>query len=241
MRRSSPGGFAAVILAALAFAACGGGQQAESEAEPQPATATPEAGADPDIAPEGSSAGMPAGYAMRLDKSGANQADYQISEEQGGLRVHTGPAGILYREADAVPSGDYTVSATFTEVGAPANHREAYGLIIGGKNLQGDDQAYSYFLVRGDGKYLVKRRSGSGTSQVTQGWVSSDAVKAASGGADLTNAMVVTVAGDSVSFSINGQNVASFPASELDTHGVAGVRINHNLDVRVTDFGVARG
>jgi hypothetical protein len=43
------------------------------------------------------------------------------------------------------------------ERSAPADHREGYGLFVGGRNLQRPDQPYTYFLVRGTGDYLIKR------------------------------------------------------------------------------------
>lgn len=194
---------------------------------------------DPDIAPAGESTGLPAGYAVRLDSEDAAAADFHVEEEASGMMVRTGPAGVLYDASDVPAEGDYTVSATFTEVGAPANHREAYGLIIGGSDLEGPAQSYTYFLVRGDGRYLVKQRDGAETSNVTDGWQDSEAVVAGEQeGADVTNALSINVRGDQVHFSVNGTEVATFPAADLDVAGIAGVRVNHNLNVRVEDFSV---
>jgi hypothetical protein len=193
---------------------------------------------DPDLAPAGPATGLPAGYAVRLDNEDAAAADYHVEELDGGMMVRTGPGGILY-DAQNVPAGDdYTVSATFTEVGAPAGHREAYGLIIGGSDLSGPAQRYTYFVVRGDGRYLIKKRDGAETMNVTDGWQESDAVVAADVDGDVTNALSIAVRGDQAHFSVNGTEVAAFPTAELDVAGVAGVRVNHNLNVRVEDFTV---
>jgi hypothetical protein len=179
---------------------------------------------------------IPAGYAVRLDRAGASTTEYEITAEEGGLRVTTGPAGILYERDNVVESGDYSVSATFTEIGAPADHREAFGLFIGGSDLQDEAQRYTYFLVRADGSYLIKRRDGTETPNLSDGWVSSDAVNGSPEGGDVTNELAIQVTGDQVRFSINGTEVATHPVSEIDPYGIAGVRINHNLDVRVEDF-----
>jgi hypothetical protein len=109
-----------------------------------------------------------------------------------------------------------------------------------GAELQGEGQTYSYFLVRGDGNYLIKRRSGTETPTVTDGWVASDAVQAATEAGDVTNTLEVAVRGDQVHFSVNGTEVAALPAAELDAHGIAGVRLSHNLHVRVDDFEIER-
>lgn len=227
------------ILTALAVSACAGdAEDADDTAEfgaetPAPAAEVTE---DPDIAPEGEATALPSGYEVRLDQPDATADEYRVTSSDGEMQVETGPAGILYRSDDEVASGDYTVSATFTEVGAPANHREAFGLIFGGRDLQAEGRAYSYFLVRADGQYLIKRRSGEETPDVTDGWQESDAVNAAAEGGDVTNELTVEVEGDQVRFLVNGTEVETRPASELDTHGIAGVRVNHNLNVRVEDF-----
>lgn len=43
---------------------------------------------------------------------------------------------------------------------------EGYGLIIGGRDLEGDDQVYTYFLLRNSGEFLVKGRKGSDTNLI---------------------------------------------------------------------------
>jgi hypothetical protein len=220
----------------VAIVALGCGGEAIEEEAGAPAAAAE----DPDIAPAGEPTALPAGYALRLDSDGATPSDFRVTPEDGGVHVRTGPAGILFNAADAVPAGDYSVSATFTELEAPPNHREAFGLIIGGSDLEGPQQQYTYFLVRADGRYLIKKRMAGETSDVSDGWVESEAVQAATEGGEVSNALEVRVAGDQVHFSINGQEVATMSAAEVDTHGIAGVRINHNLNVRVSGFAVNR-
>lgn len=227
------------LAALFAFAACAGETEQTDDAEPAASAAeetAPAMDSDPDIAPEGEPAALPAGYAVRLDQPTAGTEDYRVTQQDGGLHVRTGPAGILYDEADAVESGDYSVSATFTEIGAPPNHREAFGLIIGGSDLQGEAQRYTYFLVRADGRYIIKRRDGGETPGISDGWVDSDAVNGAAEGGDVTNTLAIEIRGDQAHFSVNGTEVATHPVSELDAYGIAGVRINHNLDVRVEGF-----
>ena len=193
---------------------------------------------DPTLAPEGPATGLPEGYAVRLDRADQDAADFHVEEGDGSMMIRTGPAGVLYSSENVPAEGDYTVSATFTEVGAPAGHREAYGLIIGGADLAGEAQRYTYFLVRGDGRYLIKKRNGAETMNVTDGWQDSDVVVAAEEDGDVTNDLSIAVRGDQAHFSVNGTEVATFPAADLDVAGIAGVRVNHNLNVRVEDFSI---
>ena len=117
------------MLPLMVLVACGGGEVAEEAGEGAEAAAET---ADSTIAPAGAPTGLPAGYALTLDREGQNAADFRVMEMGGGVHIQTGPAGVLYNSANTVAAGDYSVSATFTEVGAPPNHREALGLIIGG-------------------------------------------------------------------------------------------------------------
>jgi hypothetical protein len=174
-----------------------------------------------------------------LDNPGANAAEFQAMPMDGGVHVQTGPAGVLYNATNTVASGDYSVSATFTEIGAPPNHREAFGIVIGGAELETPNQRYTYFLVRADGKYLIKRRTGGETANVRD-WTDSEAVKKAEAQGDVTNALEVAVRGDQVHFSINGTEVTTVPVAEVDAHGIAGVRVNHNLNVMVSNWAVTQ-
>lgn len=238
----------AVVVAAPVVGGCGGAADdsvvRETGAAPAAGTAagqaqgagpTTDVGSTTDAGPQ--DAGLPAGWSLRLDRAGSDPSEFRVARDGEALELRTGPAGILWRGDDAVAEGEYGVSATFTEVGAPAGHREGYGLFVGGSDLQGEGQAYTYFLVRGDGSFLIKRRAGSATSSVTDGWRPSETV-AAAGDGDPTNTLSIRVEAGSVRFLVNGQDVATVPAGEVDAHGVAGLRVNHNLHLRVEDFSV---
>lgn len=232
-RCSSVDGTLALALAGvLALAACGGGEPPEAGE-----TASEDAAmeADPDIAPEGEPAPLPEGWALRLDRESTSPSDFRVTAQGEEIRVETGPRGILYREGDRVQEGDFRASATFVEYEAPPNHREAYGIIVGGEDLQTADRRYAYFLIRADGSYLVKTWNGDETATVVP-WTGHESVNAATGPEEpLENSLTVSVEGDQVRFLVNGAEVASLPVSDLgmDVHGTAGLRINHNLDVGI--------
>ena len=131
----------------------------------------------------------------------------------------------------------YTVRATFTEIDAPIGHREGFGLFIGGENLASESQHYIYFLVRGDGRYLIKQRFGRSTLELSRGWQPSDAVRLATQGAgDVTNDLMIAVEGRQLRMLCNGETLADLMIEDGDVRGVAGIRVNHNLHVRVEDF-----
>jgi hypothetical protein len=237
----------ALAMGLALVVACGGADEtadmegadaaAEAAAAEAPAADAGDMSADPTLAPEGAATGLPAGYQLRLDRPNQNQADFHVMEMGGGRHITTGPAAIFFDPSQTVASGNYTVSATFVENKPRAQHREAYGFFIGGADLQSESQRYTYFLIRGDGQYLIKQRNGSETPEVTSGWQSSPAIQASETG-EMTNQLTVRLEGDQIHFMANGQELTTVPAADLPTHGIIGLRVNHNLDVQVRDWQV---
>lgn len=177
---------------------------------------------------------LPGGWAMRLDRDGAKTDALKFVTMGSGYHATTGPSGIFY-DATMTATGAYTAEATFTQTKAPA-HAEAYGLIFGGSGLGGPQQEYMYFVVRGDGKYLVKHRAGSEVHTI-QDWTAHSAVKAADAAGKATNALRVRVAADSVRLDVNGTQVLALP-KKMKTDGIVGLRVNHQLDVHVAGLKV---
>ena len=191
--------------------------------------------ADPDRAIAGGG-GVPSGYHARTDRNAA-MTNVKVTTMGTGMHFTLGPAVIVWRDADAA-SGSYHVVASFTQTKAPT-HPEAYGLFIGGHDLAGPTQGYTYFLVRGDGKFLIKRRVGDSTVVVNPGgWTANDAVVKADSAGKVTNELSILVSGSNVKFMVNGKEVYTAKASDVDAVGLVGLRVNHNLDVHVGPLGV---
>jgi hypothetical protein len=133
--------------------------------------------------------------------------------------------------------------ASFTQTKAPT-HPEAYGLLIGGKNLADSTQSYTYFLVRtkGDtGEFSIRRRTGYTTRPVAVvEWTANAAVRGADAAGAATNELSVLVQGGKVKFMMNGKEVYAANAADVDSQGVVGYRVNHNLDVHLGPLGVHR-
>jgi len=184
---------------------------------------------------------LPTGWEGRLDDAAAKLDAVVFMEDKSTLTFTTGPAGIYYKPA-MKGSGDYDVSGTFSQT-TPSAHPEAYGLFIGGSDLDKDNQRYTYFLIRQDGKYLIKSRDGATTKPIVN-WTTAAPMKdanVAKAGFKTSNELAVHVKGSKVSFLIGGTQVHELPRTQVSTEGIAGIRINHNLEVQVTGFDVKKG
>jgi hypothetical protein len=201
-------------------------------AHPSP---TLDAQSDPDRPVVGGGT-LPAGWRAQTDH-GRPLGDAKIVSLGSGLQVTLGPAVIMWRDQDRA-TGAYHVVARFSQVRAP-RHPEGYGLFIGGSHLADARNRYTYFLVRGDGTFLVKRRvAGDSTAAVSSGWTASAAVVKADSAGQATNELSVAVDSATVRFRVNGTDVFHAPAAELDVQGLVGYRVNHNLDVHIGALGV---
>lgn len=179
---------------------------------------------------------LPEGFLIRLDSGRGDVAEFQLSQETGGIAILTGPAGIAWRPEESVTSGDFRASATFVQYAAPVGYREAYGIFVGGSDLQGPDQEYLYLLVRPTGDYLVKRRRGE-TTQVLVDWTPHESVhRVMAEGDEPENTLSIAVLGGNTVFQVNGTEVHRMPVSEARPYGVAGIRANHRLDILVKDW-----
>ncbi len=229
------------LLFVTAVSACGKGDAPASDAARTPAAGkisanTPTA-ADTDVAARG--VGLPTGYVAQFDQSTTRPTDVSYgAREPGRWEVKTGPAHILYSPHDSA-AGKYSVTATFQQLQAPS-HPEAFGIILGGSKLdQPQARSYTYFLVRGDGKYLVKVRDGASTRTITD-WTANAAIPKQDAAGKAVYGIKVDVNGKTANIRVNGAPVTTVSAANGPLSGITGVRINHNLDLIVTPVSLVR-
>lgn len=234
---------AAVTTATVSvITACGKGDAAAGGANREPAVGkitanAPSAAADPDMAAQGKA--LPNGYMAQFDQPGGKARDVSYSErEPGRWEVTTGPAHILYAPRDSV-RGKYTASATFEQLQAPS-HPEGFGIFVGGSRLdQPDARRYTYFIVRGDGKYLVKVREGVNTRTITD-WTANPAIPKQDTAGKGVYGIKVDVDGKTARVSVNGAPVTTIAARNAPIDGLTGLRINHNLHLISTPVAIVR-
>jgi hypothetical protein len=199
-----------VLAALLALAGCG--------AEPEP----PRAAALP--------AEAPAAHAWR-----ANPSSARIARAGDTLVMETAAHAVMWEENAPELAPPYEVRATIRK--RSGRLHEGTGLVLGGTGLDGPEagQVYTYFLTRGDGSFLVKRRQGAQTP-IVRDWTRHPAIRRDAEGGGRPNQLAVRVGADEAVFLVNGKEVARVPAAELALRGRAGLRAAHDVQIEVTGF-----
>jgi hypothetical protein len=180
---------------------------------------------------------LPPGWKHRFDLRTMKLEHVRFMDHGASLHITSGPPGIYYN-TEMTAGGHYTVKATFTQL-AKGEHREGYGPLIGGADLDAEGQRYTYFLVRQDGKFLIKQRDGVNTKGVVD-WTVHPAIKSFGSDGTMSNELAIAVGADEVRFLINGTEVARQPRSKVDTDGTVGLRVNHQLDLRVDGLSIEK-
>ncbi|MFI5311656.1 MAG: hypothetical protein ACHQQ3_10505 [Gemmatimonadales bacterium] len=194
----------------------------------------------------------PTGWLMRVDSPAREKEEDANFVTMGpGMHVTAGPHA-TYWNPENTASGTYTISAQFGVRSTPMH--DYVGLIWGGSEMGTDKVSYAYFLVGGDGSFLVKHRAGPSGASARSGnpdvhtvidKTSNAAIKQAmkdgapADGGSASNTLEVRVASDSVRFVINGTQVGAADAKSpmMPTSGIYGFRVNHNIDTHIGAFG----
>jgi hypothetical protein len=180
--------------------------------------------------------------------AGQTVANAKFVREGNGLHVTTGPAITYWGNETA--TGNYTVSATFTEPKYMAlnSHPHPYGIVIGGNDMGTDQATFLYCAAYGSGRFIA-RGFGPAPFMLNGRGETHDAVKkAAAPGEPVTQEIAVSVRGDKVECAINGTVVASYdkaavvgPGKLKSTDGAYGLRFGHNTEAVVSNLVVKQG
>jgi len=182
-------------------------------------------------------------------KKGLTLSNAKLIKDGDALHVTTGPQ-VAYWHPSNQASGDYTVKATFREPKYMAlnNHPHPYGIFIGGNDMGTDTQSYLYCSAYGSGNFIVR---GFGPEPFAVNGARQQpgaSVNKASGpGAEVTQEIALSVRGDKVECSINGQVVGSYNKADVvgagklkSTDGTYGIRFGHNTEAFVTGLTVTK-
>lgn len=178
----------------------------------------------------------PDGWEVRFDRPDMSEGDMEMFVAMPpGWHITTGPSGIFW-DPELTAEGDFRIEAEVF-LFDPDGRREAFGVFFGGRDLSGDAQAYTYFLIRDGGQFIVKERDGEDAPTLVA-WTDHDAVLGwedrEEGGANVLNTLAVESQDGTLRFFVNDVEVTSMPAGDIPVDGVVGLRVNHGLNLHVS-------
>jgi hypothetical protein len=189
-------------------------------------------------------AGLPDGWMAHFDAVAAGDAHAHHAAAEGlvfvdmapGWHITTGPSGIFYRHGERA-EGDFAIEAEI-HLFDPGERRESFGIFVGGTTLHDPEvRRYTYFLVRRDGRFMIRERDGAEVRDIAT-WTEHAAIRGwddrGEGDVSVPNVLRVEVRGDQVVYLVNGSEVSRFDRGERAIDGHYGLRVNHNLDLHVT-------
>jgi hypothetical protein len=186
---------------------------------------------------------------LAAEKQGQTVNNAKLEQKGNVLHVTTGPA-ITYWNPANTAAGNYTVKATFNEANYMGlnDHPHPYGIVVAGNDMGTATGSYLYCAAYGNGNFIV-RGFGPDPFQMNgrRGGAAPSVNRAAGRGSPVTQEIAVSVNADSVSCSINGAVVATYPKAEVvaagklkSADGVYGIRFAHNTEATVTGFSMTK-
>ncbi len=214
-------------------------------------------GAQPPNAPQhltgGNEGKPPIGWQTRVDASNERRIDKRAEGKKDshedsrkadtlafvqmtpGFHVTTGPGVILWHP-DSSATGNFTLTSSISLFPTNGRDREGYGVFVGGQALTGATQRYTYFLIRNDGRFLVKQRVGDKTTTLKD-WTYLTAIKLLSPKKpkdSKQNDLTIVAGAETVTFSVNGVTAVTLPRAQVAPDGVFGLRVNHSVNLHVS-------
>jgi len=148
-----------------------------------------------------------------------------------GWHITSGRGVILYNP-EAIARGEFRIESEGF-LFDPDGTDGMYGLILGGRELDSDDQRYVSFEIGPEGTFAVRHQAGhekielaGGVHRAIHRWTGDDAT--------VKNVLSVDAGATTVRFRVNDDTVAEFPRTEIDPDGVFGFRIDSGLNIHVT-------
>ncbi len=200
--------------------------------------------AAPGTAQSGRNLERPGHWEVRYD-DGTVAAERRFVVMRPGWHIFAGPGGLLW-DSGRFASGSYGVSSTvylFPE-GDPDQSGStrldsAYGLFLGGRDLDGETPAYLSFLIGNDRRFRVAGHAGGDTTEFVP-WTTHEAIATLgeTAGGPAENVLAVDIRDDAVNFYVNDALVSELARDGLPLDGVIGLRAGVGLSLHVTEIAI---
>ncbi len=186
----------------------------------------------------------PEHWKVRYDGAG-EAAERSFVVMRPGWHVYAGAAGLLW-DPGSFASGNYAVKSTIylfpkgdPERSGSTRLDTAYGLFLGGRDLEGPTPEYVSFVMDNAGRFRLARHVGGEVRELAP-WTVHDAVAVLDEPATspAENVLEVDVRGERTIFYVGGESVAEFPSEDLHLDGVVGLSAGEGLSLHITEIAV---
>ena len=151
-----------------------------------------------------------------------------------GWHMTMGPGGVLY-EPRYFAEGNFTLESQYFHF--PNSSAMEYGLMVGGKSLDGSGARYVAFVARGDGSVAAWEREG-GSDRMLADWRRAEAVRGTDGKNVVGNLLKLTVTAKEAVFKANGLDVLIVPLEGLNLDGQFGFRVGRGMNLHASTLNV---
>jgi hypothetical protein len=119
----------------------------------------------------------------------------------------------------------------------PGQSAEGFGLFAGGRDLESSG-SYVAFLIRRDGSAAIEVVD-KGQRTLRQPWTKAAVILPGNAAGDaIKNALRVDAEASTISFKVNGTQVAEIPRDGAQLDGIVGLRVGADLNLHVTNLDV---
>lgn len=151
-----------------------------------------------------------------------------------GWHMTMGPGGVLY-DPRYFAEGSFVLESQMFHF--PNSSAAEYGLMVGGKSLDGSGPRYVAFVARGDGSVAAWERTG-GSDRMLADWRRAEAVRPTDGKAVVGNLFKLTVTPKEAVFKANGLDVLIVPLEGLSLDGQFGFRVGRGMNLHASTLNV---
>ncbi len=205
---------------------------------------------------------LSSGWTARVDDHNSDPDAIKAEPERGGLHVFPGPAALFDRGISV--NNKFVVAVRFTapRQTGPTTPTGGYGIFIGGADLDTPAHRFTALMIRENGEYAVVRHTGGELRYIVD-WKRHAALPGSAPlppsfhveppppdaperperrrdgeGGGMGILMQVDVAEGDVRLLVNGAEIASVGAADVDTDGVVGIRVRADTDISFSNFDV---
>ncbi|MCY3968643.1 MAG: hypothetical protein OXG74_01820 [Acidobacteria bacterium] len=182
----------------------------------------------------------------KVGYDGSNEAaERNFVVMRPGWHVYAGPRSLLW-DPGRFASGNYAVKSTIylfpkgdPERSGSTRVDTPFGLFLGGRDLEGDEQTYVTFQIDNVGRFRIARHTGDDIEELVP-WTAHDGVSVLDDSATspAENVLEVDVRGEQTIFYIGGEAVADLPSDELDLNGLIGLSAGEGLSLHITEIAI---